>query len=96
MKDITDRIRDNLLSHSESPLRLVRGLAVVAVSLPIISGCATERGNARAAQHSADQIRIVAVQREAQLKEAQAEAQTNTALVEALARVAEANPQHAP
>ena len=96
MKDITDRIRDNLLSHSESPLRLVRGLAVVAVSLPIISGCATERGNARAAQHSADQIKIVAVQREAQLKEAQAEAQTNTALVEALARVAEANPQHAP
>ena len=76
---------------------LVRRLAVVAVGAPILlSGCSTTKGNERSAQHAADQIRIVAVQREARLQEKQAEAQANTAVVEALARVAEANPQHAP
>jgi hypothetical protein len=78
-------------------LDLVRRLAVVAVGAPILlSGCSTTKGNERSAQHAADQIRIVAVQREARLQEKQAEAQANTALVDALARVAEANPQHAP
>ena len=75
---------------------LVRRLAVVAVGAPILlSGCSTTKGNERSAQHAADQIRIVAVQREARLQEKQAEAATNSALVEALARVAEANPQQA-
>ena len=78
-------------------LDLVRRLAVVAVGAPILlSGCSNTKGNERSAQHAADQIRIVAVQREARLQEKQAEAKTNTALVDALARVAEANPQHAP
>jgi hypothetical protein len=78
-------------------LDLVRRLAVVAVGAPILlSGCSTTKGNERSAQHAADQIRIVAVQREARLQEKQAEAQANTALVDALARVAEANPQQAP
>lgn len=62
----------------------------------VFCGCSTTKGNERSAQHAADQIRMVAVQREARLQEKQAEAQTNTAVVEALARVAEANPQHAP
>jgi hypothetical protein len=62
----------------------------------VLTGCATEKGNVRHAQHAADQIKMVAIQREAQIQEAQADAQTNTALVEALAEVARANPDHAP
>ena len=64
--------------------------------LAVLTGCATDLGNQRHAQHGADQIKIVAVQREAQLQERQAEARMNVALVEALARVAEANPEQAP
>ena len=60
-----------------------------------VTGCATERGNVRHAQHASDQVRMVAVQREAMVQEAKAESQTQQALVEALARVAEANPQEA-
>ena len=96
MQDITNRVRNNQLSHSEVPLRLVRGLTVAAVSLPILlSGCSTAKGNARAAQRASDQVRMIAVQREARVQEKQAEAAQNTALVEALARVAEANPEQA-
>ena len=61
----------------------------------VITGCATSKGNDRHAQHAADQVRIVAVQREAMVQEAKAEASTRLALMEALARVAEANPQEA-
>ena len=71
-------------------------LLAIVVSAIFVLGCATSKGNVRAAQHSADQIKMIAVQREARLQEKQADAQTNTALVEALARVAEANPEHAP
>jgi sulfur carrier protein ThiS len=71
-------------------------LLAIVVSAIFVLGCATSKGNSRAAQHSADQIKMIAVQREARLQEKQADAQTNTALVEALARVAEANPEHAP
>ena len=60
-----------------------------------VAGCATEKGNVRHAQHASDQVRIVAVQREAMVQEAKAEASTQLALMEALARVAEANPQEA-
>ena len=73
----------------------MRGIAAVAV-LAVATGCATERGNQRHSQHGADQVRIVAVQREAMVQEAKAESLTQQALVDALARVAEANPQHAP
>ena len=93
---ISNRIRDNLASHIAPPCGLVRGLTVAAVSASILSGCATKLGNNRQAQHSADQIKMVAIQREARLQEKQAEAEMNVALVEALARVAEANPEHAP
>ena len=62
----------------------------------VLAGCATSRGNERHAQHARDQITMVQVQREAMVQEAQADAQTNTALVEALAEVARANPDHAP
>lgn len=96
MNYITDRIRDNQFSHIAPLCGLVRGLTVAAVSASILSGCATELGNSRAAQHGADQVRIIAVQREARVQEAQAQAQMNAALVEALARVAEANPEQAP
>ena len=71
-------------------------LLAIVVSAIFVLGCATSKGNVRAAQHSADQIKMIAVQREARLQEKQADAQTNAALVEALARVAEANPEHAP
>ena len=95
-QDIMDTFRDTFASHIKPPFDVVRGLTVVAVSLPILlSGCSTAKGNARAAQHAADQVRMVAVQREARVKEKQAEAAQKTALVEALARVAEANPEQA-
>lgn len=71
-------------------------LLAIVVSAIFVLGCATSKGNVRAAQHSADQIKMIAVQREARLQEKQADAQTNAALVDALARVAEANPEHAP
>lgn len=73
-------------------MKLIAGMLAVSV----LAGCATEKGNVRAAQHGSDQIRMVAVQREAQLKEEQAQAAANEKLYEALARVAESNPQHAP
>ena len=66
----------------------------LAISLAL-TGCATSKGNDRHAQHAADQVRMVAVQREAMVQEAKAEASTQLALMEALARVAEANPQEA-
>jgi hypothetical protein len=69
-------------------------LLVLAMTLAV-TGCATSKGNDRHAQHAADQVRIVAVQREAMVQEAKAEASTQLALMEALARVAEANPQEA-
>jgi hypothetical protein len=72
----------------------MKGIAAVAV-LAVATGCATEKGNQRHSQHGADQVRIVAVQREAMVQEAKAESQTQQALVDALARVAEANPEEA-
>jgi len=68
----------------------------IAVSAVILAGCATSKGNERAAQHGADQIRMVAIQKEAQRDLATKQAQANAALYEALARVAESNPDHAP
>ena len=96
VKVIANRIRDNLSSHFVLPHNLVRGLAVVAVSTPILlfsSGCSTTLGNERSAQHAADQVRIVAVQREAMEKEALFESQEKAALYEAIADVAATNPQ---
>ena len=61
-------------------------------TMVVLVGCATETGNQRQAQHSADQIRIVAVQKEAQVKREQAQANANEKLYEALARVAESDP----
>ena len=72
----------------------MKGLAVAL--LVVLTGCATSKGNERAAQHSADQIRMVAIQKEAQRDLATKQAQANAALYEALARVAESNPDHAP
>lgn len=73
----------------------MRNLLIALIGV-VLAGCSTTKGNERAAQHAADQVKMVAVQREARLQEKQAEAATNTALVEALARVAEANPEQAP
>ena len=67
-----------------------------AIAVSVLAGCATTKGNDRHAQHAADQIRMVAVQREAMVQEAQAESATQVALVEALSRVAASNPDHAP
>ncbi len=73
----------------------MRVVAMTASAL-ILAGCATSKGNDRHAQHAADQIKMVAVQREAQLQEKQAASAQQVALVEALAKVAQANPEHAP
>lgn len=70
-------------------------LLAIAV-LVALTGCATSKGNERAAQHGADQIRMVAIQKEAQRDLATKQAQADAALYEALARVAESNPDHAP
>ena len=61
-----------------------------------LTGCATQKGNERHAQHAADQIRMVAVQREAMAQEAKAEAESNAKLYDSLARVCETNPDHCP
>jgi hypothetical protein len=71
-------------------------ILAMAVAVTVFAGCATSRGNDRHAQHARDQIEIVKVQREARVQEAQADVQQNAALVEALAEVARANPDHAP
>jgi hypothetical protein len=60
-----------------------------------VAGCATQKGNDRHAQHAADQIKMVAVQREAALQEAKADAESSAALVEALAEVARTSPESA-
>lgn len=72
-------------------MKIITGMLAV-----LMTGCATQAGNERQAQHGADQIRIVAVQKEAQVQKEQAQAAANEKLYEALARVAESNPQHAP
>lgn len=73
----------------------MKRLIAIGISAALV-GCATQKGNERHAQHAADQVRMVAVQREARVKEQQAEAEANVKLYESLARVAEANPDHAP
>ena len=70
-------------------------IIVGAVAVAMLSSCATQKGNERHAQHAADQIRMVAVQREAAVQEAQADAESNAALVEALAEVARNSPESA-
>lgn len=70
--------------------------ALAVTVLAALTGCATDLGNQRHAQHGADQIKIVAVQREARAQEKKAQAEANEKLYEALARVAESNPDHAP
>ena len=70
--------------------------ALAIAVLVFLTGCATERGNIRHAQHGEDQIRMIAIQREARAQEKKAQAEANEKLYEALARVAESNPDHAP
>ena len=72
-------------------MKLIAG----AVTVAVLAGCASQKGNERHAQHAADQIRMVAVQREAAVQEAQADAESNAALVEALAEVARNSPESA-
>ena len=71
-------------------------LLVMAVAVSVFAGCATQKGNERHAQHARDQIEMVAIQRESRVQEARADAEADKALVEALAEVARANPDHAP
>ena len=74
----------------------MKGLFLLLGVLATLIGCATERGNIRQAQHSADQIQMIAVQREARRKEIEAESKANEKLFESLARVCETNPDHCP
>ena len=71
-------------------------LLAIAVAVTVLAGCATQKGNERHAQHAEDQIRMVALQRESRVQEARADAEADAALVQALAEVARANPDHAP
>jgi hypothetical protein len=73
-------------------MRLLAGVFAVA----LLSSCATQKGNDRLAQHGADQIKMVAIQREARMQEKQAEAVSNKELFDSLARVCEANKEHCP
>ena len=77
-----------------SKTKVLTSLVVALVAL-LYTGCATELGNHRHAQHAKDQITMVSVQREARVREAQADAQGTTAIAEALAEVARANPDNA-
>ena len=98
MKDITNRIRNNVFSHIKPHFDVVRGLRIAVLSTPILllsAGCSTQLGNERHAQHGADQIKMIAIQREARLQEKQAQADANAALVQALAEVAKAAPDQA-
>lgn len=74
----------------------MKGLFVLLGVLATLIGCATERGNTRQAQHSADQIKMIAVQREARRQEIEAESKANEKLFDSLARVCETNPDHCP
>lgn len=71
-------------------------LIAMAVAISVLAGCATQKGNERHAQHARDQIEMVAIQRESRVQEARADAEADKALVQALAEVARANPDHAP
>lgn len=73
----------------------MREIAAV-IALLAITGCATQKGNDRLAQHGADQIRMIEIQREARQREKLAEAQSNSELFDSLARVCEANKEHCP
>ena len=73
----------------------MRGIAAITV-LAVATGCATEKGNQRHSQHGADQVRMVAVQREAMEKEALLESQERAALYQAISNVAATNPEHSP
>ena len=66
------------------------------IAVIFLAGCATKTANVRQSQHSADQIKMVAVQREARLQEQKAKASSNEKLFDSLARVCEANPDHCP
>ena len=80
-------VTSEMFTAGEPEMRLLAVCLMV-----VLTGCATQKGNDRHAQHAADQIRMVAVQREAMVQEAQADAQNRTPhLVEALAEVARAN-----
>ena len=70
---------------------------LLAVSLmAVITGCATEKGNVRQAEHNASQVRMIAVQREAMEQEALLESQERAALYQAISNVAATNPEHSP
>jgi len=71
-------------------------LLAIVLSVFVLAGCSTQLGNERHAQHAEDQIRMVALQRESRVQEAKADAEADAALVQALAEVARANPDHAP
>jgi hypothetical protein len=66
-------------------------LLAIAV-LVFLTGCSTQLGNDRAAQHGADQVRMVAVQHEAIKDQKVAEATAKAELYKALAAVAQADP----
>ena len=73
----------------------MRALTAICTAL-LIAGYATQKGNDRLAQHGADQIRMIEIQREARQREKLAEAQSNSELFDSLARVCEANKEHCP
>jgi hypothetical protein len=73
----------------------MRTLLAVAL-IAVITGCATEKGNVRQAEHNASQVRMIAVQREAMEQEALLESQERAALYQAISNVAATNPEHSP
>ncbi|MCH1602105.1 MAG: hypothetical protein L7S57_04595 [Luminiphilus sp.] len=88
---INNLLNSEMFTAGELEMRLLAVCLMV-----VLTGCATNKGNDRHAQHAADQIRMVAVQREAMAQEAKAEADSNAKLYDSLARVCETNPDHCP
>ena len=89
-------IISNLLNSETSTAGELEMRLLTVFLMVVLTGCATTKGNDRHAQHAADQIRMVAVQREAMAQEAKAEADSNAKLYDSLARVCETNPDHCP
>ena len=73
----------------------MKRLIAIGISAALV-GCATQKGNERHAQHAQDQIRMVTAQTESLERRGIAKAQKDAELYNALARVAESNPDHAP
>ena len=94
VKDFSDGIWNNLCSHFKSPLDLVRGVAGATAIAPIILlGACTSQEEKR--EYRSAQVTMVQTQVTAKTQQEVADATARQALYEAMARVAQINPDSA-